>query len=157
MLGAFATSREKKQKVDELHARFSRLVGPTPELTASEVVKAREEGEDIILVDVRPEVERSVSTIGGAVTLDELDKLDRWKGGERKVVCFCTVGYRSGKETKRLLSDHPSAKVYNMRGSLLAWLFEQQRVVDGDNRETNRVHTYNRTFAVVPNGIEAVY
>ena len=75
-----------------------------------------------VLVDVRSPAEVAVSTFAAdppAVTVDEFDRDPaRWAG--RRVVCACTVGYRSRKKAQELRAAGVEAA--NLRGGILAWV-----------------------------------
>ena len=73
------------------------------------------DGKRILLVDVRSPPERKVSMIAGAISLHEFntnvlpnlmdtscDKLPQ------SIVMYCTIGYRSGLEGRKLLNEHPT-------------------------------------------------
>lgn len=83
-----------------------------------------------ILVDVRSKAEQIVSMIPGAITLAEFESRMKDKEGEDKgdpsrttspnftttvVVTYCTIGYRSGVEARRL-RDTYKCQVLNLDG-----------------------------------------
>lgn len=79
----------------------------------------------VILVDVRSKPERDVSIISGAVSLDDfkakilpsleakfednvdVDRLDNSPHPDM-VVTYCTIGFRSGLEARKLMHDYPT-------------------------------------------------
>ena len=79
----------------------------------------------VILVDVRSKPERDVSIISGAVSLDDfkakilpsleakfednvdVDRLDN-SPLQDMVVTYCTIGFRSGLEARKLMHDYPT-------------------------------------------------
>lgn len=79
----------------------------------------------VILVDVRSKPERDVSIISGAVSLDDfkakilpsleakfednvdVDRLDNSPLPDM-VVTYCTIGFRSGLEARKLMHDYPT-------------------------------------------------
>lgn len=117
-----------------------------------------------VLVDCRTDAERLVSTIPGAVSqqslLDSLAVGTETKKGSPpptlagrahpRIVCFCTVGMRSGLFAKRLLRDHPELDVFNMDGALVAWLHQGGQVVTPEGVPTTTVHTFSWFFAWEP-------
>ena len=78
-------------------------------------------GHNVLLVDVRTDLERDVSMISGAVSLDEF-KANVLPSLESKlavgvdddsalpdmIVTYCTIGYRSGMEARKLMLEHPN-------------------------------------------------
>jgi rhodanese-related sulfurtransferase len=75
-------------------------------------------GHTVLLVDVRTKSERDVSMISGAVSLDEF-KANVLPSLESKpavdgdsalpdmIVTYCTIGFRSGMEARKLIHDYP--------------------------------------------------
>lgn len=85
---------------------------PTVEaLSADDLIKLRER-EDVVVIDVRHPDERAVSHIPGSITIDDLKKDET-----RNVVCYCTVGRRSGHVATQLSEKMPG-KVFNSEGIL---------------------------------------
>ncbi|CAI5464240.1 unnamed protein product [Closterium sp. Yama58-4] len=77
-------------------------------------------GRRVVVVDTRTEEEAAVSMIPGG-TLKQSD-FERQMGrfSDHQVVCYCTIGYRSGNYA-RMLRSHHSMHASNLRGSILAW------------------------------------
>lgn len=116
--------------------------------------------------------EREVSRLPGPVVSKEEFEADKTKYKNHRVVCYCTAGFRSGQYTGQLVNEG-FADVYNLKGSVLAWvcvvvavagvlvrLAHVQHVVntqaeaglpfvDGQDgtTQTNKVHTYGATWA----------
>lgn len=72
------------------------------------------DGRKVLLVDVRSTPERKVSVISGAISLQEFKKdvlpnlIDADSDAvPTTVVLYCTIGYRSGMESQKLLNDYP--------------------------------------------------
>ena len=69
-----------------------------------------------------------------------------------KVVCYCSVGYRSSYLAQQLLCelDKPvyqemksKVMVYNLEGSIFKWANEGKDLQDNRGRKTVVVHPYN--------------
>ncbi|CAI5996340.1 unnamed protein product [Closterium sp. NIES-65] len=77
-------------------------------------------GRRVVVVDTRTEEESAVSMIPGG-TLKQSD-FERQMGrfSDHQVVCYCTIGYRSGNYA-RMLHSHHSMHAANLKGSILAW------------------------------------
>lgn len=78
---------------------------------------------NLVLVDVRDKPEQQVSVVASRQTLTRQDfdqRLSEFKQGPT-IVCYCTVGYRSGMYAAKLLNQHGFAqeKVFNLEGSIL--------------------------------------
>jgi len=128
---------------------FPSVNGITPEALAA-LRAARE----VVLVDVREPEERAVSIIPGAITREEFEAT-KSQLGDRPVVAYCTIGYRSGEFVELLVKEGIPAR--NLEGSILAWVNAGQPVVDPSGAATKRVHTYGRQWALLPEGYKAVY
>jgi rhodanese-related sulfurtransferase len=109
-------------------------------------------------LDCREKEERAVSIIPGASSAEEFEddfEKQQDEGKETIVVCYCTIGYRSQKKvqelSKRLARSRPDVKAYNLSGSIVAWTHETDapKLLDPKTgKETNRVHTYGKTWAL---------
>eukprot|EP00475_Leptophrys_vorax_P007774 TRINITY_DN14938_c1_g3_i2.p1 TRINITY_DN14938_c1_g3~~TRINITY_DN14938_c1_g3_i2.p1 ORF type:complete len:308 (+),score=2.50 TRINITY_DN14938_c1_g3_i2:120-926(+) len=74
----------------------------------------------VVVVDTREAAEMAVSMIpGGALRQSDFERqMDRFKG--HTVVCYCTIGYRSGNYARHLRSSH-AMRALNLSGGILAW------------------------------------
>jgi rhodanese-related sulfurtransferase len=72
-----------------------------PALCSTEFVRTYN-ANSTVLVDVRTVPERNVSTLEGAVSLQEFEERASLLSPETKIVTYCTIGYRSGMEARRL-------------------------------------------------------
>ena len=80
---------------------------------------------------------------------------DAGKAREKEIVCYCTIGFRSGLFAKKL--EGRGIPASNLKGSLLAWTYEQGQLVDAAGESTKQVHTYGRRWALAADGYQAVY
>jgi len=95
-------------------------------ISPTEVKSMIDEGEQIILIDVRtsPEYVGELGHIPGTI-LRPLQEIDRWVAElngkeEEKIVLVCRSGNRSGVAGKYLVKKG-FKKVYNMSGGMKAW------------------------------------
>ena len=133
-----------------------------PSMTVREVLNVinnqEENAKRVLFLDCREKEERAVSIIPGASSAEEFeDDFEKQQddGKETIVVCYCTIGYRSQKKvqelSKRLARSRPDVKAYNLSGSIVAWTHETDapKLLDPKTgKETNRVHTYGKTWAL---------
>ena len=134
-----------------------------PSMTVREVLNVINNQEEsakrtVLFLDCREKEERAVSIIPGASSAEEFeDDFEKQQddGKETIVVCYCTIGYRSQKKvqelSKRLARSRPDVKAYNLSGSIVAWTHETDapKLLDPKTgKETNRVHTYGKTWAL---------
>ena len=136
-----------------------------PSMTVREVLNVINNQEEsakkkrtVLFLDCREKEERAVSIIPGASSAEEFeDDFEKQQddGKETIVVCYCTIGCRSQKKvqelSKRLARSRPDVKAYNLSGSIVAWTHETDapKLLDPKTgKETNRVHTYGKTWAL---------
>jgi rhodanese-related sulfurtransferase len=105
-----------------------------------------------LLVDVRSPEERAVSTLPGAVDRREAEKALRngTIAADVPVVCFCTIGLRSGVAAAALQRRFKERDVKNLARGVLGWTWESgdQPFVLPDGSETLQVHTYSSAWAL---------
>jgi rhodanese-related sulfurtransferase len=151
MLGGNALAADSlAQRVDALYLAIEADVIDAPTINANAL---RQDKARPIFVDVRSAKERAVSNISGAISLAELPAA--LQSAKRPVVVYCTVGYRSGLAVLDLQKRGIAAR--NLRGGILAWLAAGGQIVDADGKQTHKVHVYGKSWAVLPEGFEAVY
>lgn len=147
------TDVERRAAIEMLTSGYDAEFPDVPQMTVSDVVATRESADEV-LVDVREPQERAVSRIPGSISREEFEAR-RSEFADKKVITYCTIGYRSSEYAQKLRRDGFDA--VNLRGSILAWVDAGQIVVDQDGRPTKRVHTYGRPWALLPEGYDAVY
>ncbi|MFM9983703.1 MAG: rhodanese-like domain-containing protein, partial [Flavobacteriales bacterium] len=100
-----------------------------------------------ILLDTRSFREYEVSHIEGAIWVGydefEISKLASI-ARDKKVVVYCSVGYRSGKIGEKLAKAGYS-KVYNLWGGIFDWVNKGNPVVN-DQGKTSKIHGYNKKW-----------
>ena len=105
----------------------------------------------IALFDVREKPEFRVSNIEGAIRIDPKmsgqEFLSRYGDSihNRKVVFYCSVGYRSSNMAEILLNQsptHSAADILNLRHGLFGW-HNQERELVNDNSSTELIHPYS--------------
>ena len=63
------------------------------------------------------------------------------------VVCYCSIGYRSGKAAEVIQDEGGWSHVYNLDGGLFRWANESRPLVQGEDAQPARgVHPYNDVF-----------
>ena len=76
-----------------------------------------------------------------------------------KIVCYCSVGYRSAGMVKKLYPEFRMLKeamkidvtseLYNLEGSIFKWANEGKGLVDCKNMKTEYCHPYNYFWGVL--------
>ncbi len=109
--------------------------------------------EDFVLVDVRTDRERRVSTLPGAITGEEFEsRLEELAG--RAVVAYCTIGRRSSDYVRKM--GKRGVEVLNLQGSILAWTHMGGRLVNA-GIPTDRLHVYGRRWNLAADGYETIW
>jgi sodium/bile acid cotransporter 7 len=144
---------EKRARIDELYEGYKREFPDVPEVTVETLVKQLAGPEPPVVVDVRDDEERAVSMIPGALSQEEFEERHEQLAG-REVVTYCTIGYRSGLYTQKLVDEGWDA--HNLRGSIVSWTHVGGELDQGGSR-TRRVHVYGRKWNLVAQGYEAVW
>ena len=118
----------------------------SPGIQTNELNDKIQNNQNVFLVDCRRPDEYSVSRIPNATNIhfkcsDEdlktaLDDLDE----NVTIVNYCSLGYRSGVMTKRILDlglDNVSKeRVYNLEGSIFKWAQEERPLIDNKGQTT---------------------
>lgn len=100
-----------------------------------------------LIIDTRDLEEYEVSHLKGALqasTGEELHKILTGLVPGRRVVLYCSVGYRSS-EMARLLLKKGHTQIYNLEGSIFAWANEGRPVYQRDQK-VDIVHPYDKLW-----------
>jgi len=144
------------EKVELLHRRYVALVGwhhPAKGVTPSEAMEWQAAGQDLVWLDVRTPDERAVSTLPGAMDLEEYRTL-REDGLTHRTVVYCTMGYRSAEVAAALTEDGVDA--YNLEGGILAWTHQGGGLSRG-GQPTSQVHVFSAQWDLAAPGIDTVW
>ncbi|NVK84597.1 MAG: rhodanese-like domain-containing protein [Cytophagia bacterium] len=106
-----------------------------------------------ILIDARAPEEFEVSHLKGSMLFEDgvLERLDK----TQPIVIYCTIGVRSNRVAKQI-SDQ-GFDVYDMKDGILGWANGDLPIIDSEGQPTDRVHTYNKSFAHLLKKGTAVY
>lgn len=104
----------------------------------------------IIYIDAREKNEFDVSHLKNAIwvgyetfSMKSIKNLPK----DSKIVVYCTVGYRSEKITKKI-SKAGFTNVSNLIGGIVEWKNLGNPVYDSNNKKTEKVHTYDKSWSV---------
>ncbi|MCB0527359.1 MAG: rhodanese-like domain-containing protein [Lewinellaceae bacterium] len=114
-----------------------------------QVQEAARDSASIFFLDARETDEFEVSHLRGALHVG----YDHFKPEvlkdvpkNRRIVVYCSVGYRSEKIAEKLL-EAGYKNVSNLYGGIFEWVNQDHSVYD-DKGRTARVHAYSRTWGV---------
>ncbi len=145
-------NRKRQRKAEKMYARYRRSFRGIQEMEAKEAVRLQDQNR-VVFVDVRDPVEQAVSMLPGALTEAEYLKVPQ-RFRKKIVLCYCTIGYRSGLFVKKYGAKYPN--LYNLSGGLILWL-HAGGTMEKDGSGTLRVHVYGRKWALQPEGYLPVY
>lgn len=116
------------------------LSGSVPVITVEELSKTEDE---VVVLDARESDEYSVSHIPdakhigyNAFSIDEIEHLTK----DKKIVVYCSVGYRSEKIGEKL-QEAGYSNVKNLYGGIFAWVNQRQPIIN-ETGETDKIHPY---------------
>lgn len=110
------------------------------------------------VLDTREKEEYDVSHLKNAhwvgydsFDLKKLEGLDK----EKPILVYCTVGARS-QEIGEKLQKEGFTNVYNLYGGIIQWSNDGKPLFN-ENKPTDKVHTYSRSWGIWLNKGEKVY
>jgi len=145
---------ERLAQIEEMYAGYAAAFPDVPALTPRELLSRQAAGEDWVIVDVRPEPERAVAMLAGAVTREQVEANPAAYAGPN-VVAYCTIGYRSGLWAEEMAGR--GLLVHNLAGSALAWSHVGGAFEDADGAPTQRLHVYGPLWDLARTDVEAVW
>ncbi len=108
-------------------------------------LKATGADQQPLLIDVRAADEFAVSHLPGAVQASGKQALALARAaGDRPVVVYCAVGYRSSKTAKALMAAGIE-NVANLEGSIFEWANAGHSVVRGEHT-VREVHPFDKKW-----------
>lgn len=150
-----SSDAEQRFAAEKLLKRMNAWFPNVPTASIEQVRKWRNAGK-LILVDVRDDEEVKVSTIVGSLRPEQVgERLEQIRNNtpQVEVVCFCTVGFRSGVHARQLCNKQqqhaPSSLLRVHNYSILSHLWS------GGSLTSPRVHVYTeRTGTLFPRHYE---
>ncbi len=147
-----SSSNSNRVKIEEMYQGYkTKHFADVADSSASNAMKIIE-SEQVIILDVREDNERAVSIIPGAIDLVAFSNMK--PDTSKKIIVYCTVGYRSGLKCLELKKKGYEA--LNLKGGILAWV-DAGHMVHNDGTETKRIHVYGATWDIVPEDYESIY
>ena len=128
---------EFQEYLRELKAQFD-----IPNISADSL-----QNEEFLLLDTREKEEYEVSHISNALLVGYNDfDISRFDSVsfDKKIVVYCSVGYRSSIITRELYKKG-FKNVYNLYGGIFKWANEGRLIVSG-NEKTLNLHAYDQDW-----------
>jgi rhodanese-related sulfurtransferase len=137
---------QTKDYSEKLESLYSHTV---PLISSSELQKKLDAGESVVILDIRSREEFHVSHLENAsfIDYDQFEKNDvQGIPKDDEIIVYCSVGYRSEK-VGETLQEMGYAHVKNLYGGIFQWKNEGFPVVNDHLKETDSVHTYNKSWS----------
>lgn len=114
-----------------------------------------------ILLDTRKQKEYNVSHIKNArwVGYEEFDIdaiLTNLTDKNQEIIVYCSIGVRSENIGEKLLKAGYT-NIRNLYGGIFEWKNTNHTIVDPNNEETEKVHTFNKHWGELLTSGEKVY
>jgi rhodanese-related sulfurtransferase len=152
-LGFAEVPSDPAARAERVEALYQQARADFPDVTEARAATLVADPAGVVWVDVRPPVERAISTIPGAVPAEEIEADPAaWSG--RRLVAYCTVGYRSGRWAKARAAD--GLQVENLAGGVLAWSWAGGAFARGD-ATTTEVHVYGPAWDLLAPGYTSTW
>lgn len=148
LLSCFELSGQATEKFEKAFKNQidSYLSFSVPVISAEALAKNKNA---FLIIDSREKEEYDVGHIKGAIysgyddlDLSILDKVDK----DQKIAVYCSIGYRSEKVCEKIVALGYT-RVYNVYGSIFQWVNEGNSIVDKEEKVTDQLHTYNRSWS----------
>jgi rhodanese-related sulfurtransferase len=140
----------------EVHQVIAQKFPTVPTVGGAELANLMTSAEPPLLLDYRTRAEYEVSHLPGAIWVADLKsaraQIAKVRGStpQRKVVLYCSVGYRSADlatQLQKLPDKGYAQELYNLKGSLFLWANEGRPFVrtqsDGGEIPAALVHPYS--------------
>lgn len=148
-----AGDRDTKKKMLKMYRQYQEEAFPNaPEISVDSLLKLISR-DSVVLVDVREPKERAVSRIPHAIDREAFER-DVRAYRNRKIIVYCTIGYRSGLYTQQLQAMHLDA--YNLIGGVLSWAHAGKKFSSPDG-DSLRVHVYGKKWNLLPDGYLGIW
>eukprot|EP00887_Chlorella_sp_A99_P006458 scaffold3.g6458.t1 len=149
---------ERRGEVERLTAKLAGRYADVENISAPELkalLDVPPPHQRVVVVDVRLPEEHAVSTLPGALSIDEFRRQHPGPQDALLLVAFCTIGARSSDWVRERQLEGWRAR--NLAGSALAWVHAGHPVIDpATGEEVKRLHTFAERWSLQPDGIEAV-
>ena len=149
MATAVRSTSFQEEECTRRYKFYDRRFPDVPMMSSKELIERqeRDDASKLVLVDVRTQPERQVSMIPGAIALDEFEATLETTESPVTVITYCTIGYRSGFEARRLRQKYSIPQVYSLDGILAYTHAPSSSLIQIDAKTmesvpTSRVHTF---------------
>jgi predicted sulfurtransferase len=143
----FSFGQGKDIAFDKMLTEYYKNTVPT--ISAEKLNQLMSQNKPIVLLDTRSGKEYEVSKIKGAIHTGFLsfnyNSIENELKG-KTVIVYCTIGARSETVGEKVLNKDTTHTVYNLYGGIVNWKNSGFEVVDGENKPTENVHVYSKSW-----------
>lgn len=143
LCGFFWTS----PKWEDINKTLDREYASVKHINTDNLITLLQQGNQIILIDVREADEYAVSHLPGAVNI--ISSVEVNYPTNTSIVVYCSVGIRSAKFAREL-EGRGFTRVVNLRGSIFQWGNKGYRLIRG-NKDVQEVHPFNKRWSKLLN------
>ncbi|AUC77768.1 rhodanese-like domain-containing protein [Olleya sp. Bg11-27] len=145
-ISLFTAQSIAQDTLDELLKKHNK--NSVPYITVQELAMPKT---DAVILDAREPKEFEVSHIKNAMLVgydffDIKTVTEIYSNKDEKIVVYCSLGIRSETIAKKL-KDEGYTNVLNLYGGIFEWKNNDFIVVDSEEKETNKVHTFNEAWS----------
>ncbi|WP_299384406.1 rhodanese-like domain-containing protein [uncultured Lacinutrix sp.] len=142
----FSAEAIAQKNIDDLLKQYND--NGVPYITVEELAMPKTEA---ILFDSREPKEYKVSHLKDAVCVgyDNFDIASvekQYPNKDEKIVVYCSLGIRSETVGEKL-KKAGYTNVYNLYGGIFEWKNKDFSIIDSEEKETNKVHTFNKEWS----------
>jgi rhodanese-related sulfurtransferase len=145
------TDTQKRVAVYKMYTDYKRDFPEVLDINPGDARHLLSEG-PIQFVDVREPEEIRISTLPGAIDTETYLQNKR-QYGNKTLVAFCTIGYRSGIFAQEMARQGVAVK--NLKGGILAWVLEGGQIFN-ENGASKRLHVYGPKWDLAPGDYETI-
>lgn len=150
MIGLCANDLWAQQKTlnPKFEQRIEQLIDNSVPTISCERLQQKMNTPNLVLLDARESQEYNISHLKGAQwvgynTFEAASVQDVPK--DAIIVVYCSIGYRSEKIGEQLKALGYN-RVYNLYGGIFEWTNREFPMVDNEEKDTHRVHAYDRNW-----------
>jgi rhodanese-related sulfurtransferase len=148
----FLSNADRLLMIRSMYADYRKKFSAVSDVTAREALELAAGGR-ALFIDVRTKAERAVSMIPEAATWHEY-MAESFPLPDKKIILYCTIGYRSGLAAKELTARGVS--VFNLACGILGWIHAGGRMVDAGG-PVERAHVYGQQWDLLPTCYETIF
>ena len=136
----------------EIRDEFPNVVAISPEQLQTELQSSLPP----VLIDAREASVFSISHLPNSIHWDDFEnRTQEFLKSKRKLIVYCTIGYRSARTVQKLRKQGFDA--YNLETGILGWMHLGGPLIDSKKLPTKKDHVYGKRWNLAPDSFETVW